>query len=82
MGPQSCYFRPPAYMHHQLDGSAKRGMESMVVVYAVPSAPGHCRLINRNLVKFTKTKLPSRIFKHIPQVSAYTAGVLVTDCVL
>lgn len=53
-------------MHHKLDGVAKRGLESMVVVYSVPTAPGYCRLINRNMFRFTKTKLPAAILRMLP----------------
>jgi hypothetical protein len=78
LGPQAALFRAPCYMQHKLNGKEKRGIETMVVVYAVPTLPGQCRLINRNTFKFYNSKLPELVFKVIPQwfwhVSAQVGG--------
>ncbi|GFH13285.1 PaO domain-containing protein [Haematococcus lacustris] len=54
-------------MQHKLDASEKRGFQSLTVVYAVPQAPGRCRLINRNVVRFTRTSLPARLLRLLPR---------------
>lgn len=42
LGPQATEFVAPCLMRHTIDAQL-RGYESMVVVYAVPIAPGKCR---------------------------------------
>ncbi|KAL6764549.1 hypothetical protein V8C86DRAFT_2471996 [Haematococcus lacustris] len=67
MGPQTTTFHAPCYLKHKLDASEKRGFQSLTVVYAVPQAPGRCRLINRNVVRFTRTSLPARLLRLLPR---------------
>eukprot|EP00877_Chromochloris_zofingiensis_P009457 jgi/Chrzof1/4765/Cz14g25130.t1_PAO4[v5.2] len=67
LGPQSCMYKAPCYMQHKIDSAAKRGMDSMVVVYAVPTMPGHCRLINRNTIRFVNNNSwAAKLLRHIP----------------
>ncbi|KAI8476799.1 MAG: hypothetical protein J3K34DRAFT_455631 [Monoraphidium minutum] len=66
LGPQSGEFRAPGYMQQKIDMAASRGAESMVIVYAVPSSPGKCRLINRNTFRFLKSPLPGAIMRMVP----------------
>jgi phenylpropionate dioxygenase-like ring-hydroxylating dioxygenase large terminal subunit len=54
LGPQSSWFKPPCFMMQKIDAKENKGYESLVVVYAVPIAPGRCRLLNRNAFRFTK----------------------------
>ncbi|WIA12495.1 hypothetical protein OEZ85_012528 [Tetradesmus obliquus] len=69
LGPQATEFVAPCLMRHTIDAQL-RGYESMVVVYAVPIAPGKCRLLNRNAFKFTgqgwAAKLPALLMKAAP----------------
>ena len=41
-------------MRQKIDAAARRGVESMVVVYAVPSSPGQCRVLNVNAFRFAR----------------------------
>lgn len=66
LGPQYGLYRAPGYMQQKIDMVKSRGAESMVIVYAVPSSPGKCRLINRNAFKFVKSKLPGLIMRAVP----------------
>ncbi|KIZ07245.1 pheophorbide a oxygenase [Monoraphidium neglectum] len=66
LGPQYGEFRAPGFMQQTIDMIKTRGAESLVVVYAVPSSPGKCRLINRNAFKFHKSKLPGAIMRMVP----------------
>jgi nitrite reductase/ring-hydroxylating ferredoxin subunit len=51
-GPQAGAFVAPNLMRQKIDGRAKRGVEAMVIAYVTPSAPGRCRLLNRNTISF------------------------------
>lgn len=66
LGPQSSWYRAPCYMQHKIDARRSKGWESMVIVYAVPTTPGHCRLFNRNLFKFYNNQFPARIMRLVP----------------
>ena len=46
----SCMQCPPA--SPPLGIAQGRLLDSLVIVYAVPTSPGRCRLINRNVVRF------------------------------
>ena len=48
LGPQKTEWRPPGFLKHHL---ITKSSDSLVIVYAVPSSPGRCRLINRNVVR-------------------------------
>ncbi|KAG1675234.1 hypothetical protein FOA52_016265 [Chlamydomonas sp. UWO 241] len=65
LGPQSTEFRAPGYMKHKLVGNV---FNSLVIVYAVPTSPGRCRLINRNVVKFAggPPALISKLLRYLP----------------
>jgi phenylpropionate dioxygenase-like ring-hydroxylating dioxygenase large terminal subunit len=54
LGPQKTEWRPPGFLKHHLE---TKSSDSLVIVYAVPSSPGRCRLINRNVVRL-KTNSP------------------------
>jgi hypothetical protein len=48
-GARNSEFKAPAYMQHTIDSWAQKGTYLMIVVYAVPIAPGQCRLLNRQV---------------------------------
>jgi len=52
LGPQAGAFVAPNLLRQKIDGRARRGIEAMVIAYVTPSAPGRCRLLNRNTVAF------------------------------
>lgn len=64
LGPQTTEFRPPGFMKHKLQSKA---LDSLVVVYAVPTSPGKCRLINRNVVRLKGgMSIVGKIFRALP----------------
>ncbi|KXZ51442.1 hypothetical protein GPECTOR_12g405 [Gonium pectorale] len=76
LGPQSTTYTAPAFMRNRLDG---KDFSSLTVVYAVPSRPGRCRLINRNIIKF-KNALPATFFRLMPRWAGHLGGhVLLED---
>lgn len=64
-GPQTTRFAPPNLMVHGLWCYDKRGFDTLTVVYAVPIAPGRCRVISRFPFRF-KSSLPRTLFPLIP----------------
>jgi hypothetical protein len=65
-GPQHTQFVAPSFMRHTLDAYDKLGFKTLTVVYAVPVAPGRCRLIARFPFKF-KSALPRFFFSVMPR---------------
>lgn len=62
LGPQSTVFAAPGFMEHRVDTEA---FSSLTVVYAVPTGPGKCRVINRNVFRFNNP-LPAAILRLVP----------------
>lgn len=64
-GPQLSRFRAPIMMEHSLNALDTLGFATKTVVYAVPQAPGRCRVIARIPWKF-KSPIPRLVFALLP----------------
>lgn len=49
MGMRNSEFIAPGFMRHVIDNWETRGSVLQIVVYALPIAPGKCRLLNRQV---------------------------------
>jgi hypothetical protein len=49
MGKRNSEFIAPGFMRHVIDNWETRGSVLQIVVYALPVAPGKCRLLNRQV---------------------------------
>ena len=65
-GRRASEFIQPAFMRHVIDNWAQKGSVLQIVVYAVPIAPGRCRLLNRQVFQF-KAKVPRIIIGNLPK---------------
>ena len=58
---QDTDFRAPCLMRSTIDAQATKGFSNITCVYAIPTTPGRCRAIVRNVFLF-KSPVPRFVF--------------------
>jgi len=64
-GRRTSVFQAPAFLRHTIDRQEENGSLLLIVVYAVPVSPGHCRLLNRQVFKL-KSSFAMGIISRLP----------------
>ncbi|PSC75151.1 Pheophorbide a oxygenase [Micractinium conductrix] len=78
LGAQLTLFQGPVLMRHTIDAYDTKGFANITSVYGVPVAPGRCRAIVRQPIRF-KNKLLPLLFKLSPQFLGHLGNNSVLD---
>ncbi|KAK9812641.1 hypothetical protein WJX72_001174 [[Myrmecia] bisecta] len=70
LGRQTTLFKAPGLMRHTIDAWESKGFCNITCAYAVPTTPGHCRAIVRQVFRF-KNSFVAKVMKAVPEFGSH-----------